>query len=102
MKEPLKGFTVTANNGLDFSKATLLYSYFNDDSTLKRTDTLLTFDKQPNGNDYKLTVTKSANAAKKTGYFLVSNIQDTTFIHNECSSKLVHLKSCLLLFILIN
>jgi hypothetical protein len=77
MKEPLKGFTVTANNGLDFSKATLLYSYFNDDSTLKRTDTLLTFDKQPNGNDYKLTVTKTANAAKKTGYFLVSNIQDT-------------------------
>ena len=77
MKEPLKGFTVTANNGLDFSKATLLYSYFNDDSTLKRTDTLLTFDKQPNGNDYKLTITKSANAAKKTGYFLVSNILDT-------------------------
>jgi hypothetical protein len=77
MKEPLKGFTVTANNGLDFSKATLLYSYFADDSTLKRTDTLLTFDKQPNGNDYKLTVTKNANSAKKTGYFLVSNIQDT-------------------------
>ena len=53
IKDALKGFTFSANNGLDFTKSTLNYIYFKDDSTLKRTDTLLTFDKQPNGNDYK-------------------------------------------------
>jgi hypothetical protein len=77
IKEPLKGFTFSANNGLDFSKSTLNYTYFKDDSTLKRTDTALTFDKQPNGNDYKLTITKLANAAKKIGYFTVGNMADT-------------------------
>ena len=73
----MKGFTFSANNGLDFSKSTLNYTYFKDDSTLKRTDTALTFDKQPNGNDYKLTITKLANAAKKIGYFTVGNMADT-------------------------
>lgn len=77
IKEPLKGFTFSANNGLDFSKSTLNYTYFKDDSTLKRTDTTLTFDKQPNGNDYKLTITKLANAAKKIGYFTIANMADT-------------------------
>jgi hypothetical protein len=37
----------------------------------------LTFDKQPNGNDYKLTITKTANVAKKVGYFTFANITDT-------------------------
>ncbi len=77
IKEPLKGFTFSANNGLDFSKSTLNYTYFKDDSTLKRTDTVLSFDKQPNGNDYKLTITKLANAGKKIGYFTVGNMADT-------------------------
>jgi hypothetical protein len=77
VKEPLKGFTFSANNGLDFTKSTLNYIYFKDDSTLKKTDTLLTFDKQPNGNDYKLTITKTANTAKKIGYFTFANITDT-------------------------
>jgi len=77
IKDALKGFTFSANNGLDFTKSTLNYIYFKDDSTLKRTDTLLTFDKQPNGNDYKLTITKTANVAKKVGYFTFANITDT-------------------------
>ena len=77
IKEPLKGFVLKANNSIDFSKSTLTYSYFKDDSTLKRTDTLLTFDKQPNGNDFKLTITKTANTGKKIGYYNVANILDT-------------------------
>ena len=77
IKDALKGFTFSANNGLDFTKSTLNYIYFKDDSTLKKTDTLLTFDKQPNGNDYKLTITKTANVAKKVGYFTFANITDT-------------------------
>ena len=77
IKDALKGFTFSANNGLDFTKSTLKYIYFKDDSTLKKTDTLLTFDKQPNGNDYKLTITKTANVAKKVGYFTFANITDT-------------------------
>jgi hypothetical protein len=77
VKEPLKGFVVSANNNIDFSKSTLTYSYFKDDSTLKRTDTLLTFDKQPNGNEYKLSITKIVNTAKKIGYYNLSNVVDT-------------------------
>lgn len=77
IKDPLKGFVLSANNGLDMSKSTITYSFFKDDSTLKKTDTLVTFDKQPNGNDVKLTITKSVNAGKKIGYFNVANITDT-------------------------
>ena len=76
IKEPLKGFVLNANNALDFSKATMTYSYFKDDSSLKRVDTLLTFDKQPNGNDVKLTITKQVNTAKKMGYYNIANITD--------------------------
>ncbi|MFM1756774.1 MAG: hypothetical protein RL621_1747 [Bacteroidota bacterium] len=76
IKDPLKGFVLVSNNILDFSKATLSYSFFKDDSTLKRTDTLLTFDKQPNGNDVKLTITKQVNASKKLGFYNLSNIVD--------------------------
>jgi len=77
IKEPLKGLVLNANNTLDFSKATMTYSYFKDDSSLKRVDTLLTFDKQPNGNDVKITITKQVNATKKMGYYNIANIIDS-------------------------
>ena len=76
IKEPLKGLVLSSNNALDFSKASMTYSFFKDDSSLKRTDTLLTFDKQPNGNDVKLTITKQVNSAKKIGYYNIANILD--------------------------
>jgi hypothetical protein len=75
--DPLKGFILRANNNLDFSKAAITYSFFKDDSSLKRIDTLLTFDKQPNGNDVKLTITKLVNGTKKSGFYNVSNLMDS-------------------------
>jgi hypothetical protein len=49
MIDPLKGFILKANNEVNFSNAILNYTYFKDDSTLKKTDTILKYDVQPNG-----------------------------------------------------
>ena len=72
--EPLKGFVLKSNNNIDYSKAVLNYSYFKDDSSLKKIDTILSYDIQPNGLDTKITITKSANPSKKIGYYNLNKI----------------------------
>lgn len=77
VKESFKSFKLLSNNKLDFNNLKLGYSYFKDDSTLKRTDTTLTFSIQAvNDLSNKIVVTKSANTAKKTGYYNLSGIVD--------------------------
>jgi len=67
--EPLKGFILKSNNAIDYSKSVLKYSYFKDDSSLKKIDTILTYEIQPNGVEAKFSITKSVNAQKKSGYY---------------------------------
>jgi len=69
IQEPLKGFIVKSNSNVDYTKSVLNYTYFKDDSTLKKTDTTLTFDIQPNGTETKFTITKLVNSSKKIGYY---------------------------------
>ena len=77
VKESFKSFKLLSNNKLDFNNLTLGYSYFKDDSTLKRTDTTLTFSIQAiNDLSNKITITKTANTAKKIGYYNFSGIVD--------------------------
>jgi hypothetical protein len=76
IKEPLKGLVLKSNTTLNYSKAKFGYTYFKDDSSLKKVDTTLTFDVQPNGNSTKLTITKNVNAAKKIGYYNIGDIID--------------------------
>ena len=77
VKESFKSFKLLSNNKLDFNSLKLGYSFFKDDSTLKRTDTTLTFSIQAvNDLSNKLTITKTANTAKKTGYYNLSGILD--------------------------
>jgi len=77
VKESYKSFKLLSNNKLDFNKLTLGYSYFKDDSTLKRTDTTLTFSIQAvNDLSNKITITKATNAPKKTGYYNLAGIVD--------------------------
>ena len=77
VKESFKSFKLLSNNKLDFNSLKLAYSFFNDDSTLKRTDTALTFSIQAvNELSNKITITKTANAAKKIGYYNMSGILD--------------------------
>jgi len=77
VKESFKSFKLIANNKVDFNNLKLGYSYFKDDSTLKRTDTTLTFSIQAvNDLSNKITITKTANVAKKTGYYNLSGIVD--------------------------
>ena len=77
VKESFKSFKLLSNNKLDFNNLRLGYSFFKDDSTLKRTDTTLTFSIQAvNDLSNKITITKTANAAKKTGYYNLSGIVD--------------------------
>jgi len=74
--EPLKGFILKSNNTADYSKSILNYSYFRDDSSLKKIDTILTYDIQPNGLETKFNITKSVNTQKKSGYYTLSKISN--------------------------
>ncbi len=76
IKDPLKGVVLNSNATLNFTKAKFSYTYFKDDSSLKKVDTTLTYDVQPNGNTIKLTITKNVNAAKKIGYYNIGDIID--------------------------
>ena len=75
-KDPLKGFILMANNGIDYSKATLKFSYFKDDSSTKKMDTILKYDIQPNGLEAKFTITSNIIGAKGNGLYSLSNILD--------------------------
>ena len=76
IKDPLKGVVLNSNATLNFTKAKFSYTYFKDDSSLKKVDTTVTYDVQPNGNSIKLTITKNVNAAKKIGYYNIGDIID--------------------------
>ena len=69
---PLKGFILKSNSKVDYSKSILNYTYFKDDSSLKKVDTLLTFDLQPNDIETKFSITKSVNDTKKIGFYNLS------------------------------
>ena len=76
IKDPLKGVVLNSNSSLNFTKAKFSYTYFKDDSSLKKVDTTVTYDVQPNGNTIKLTITKNVNAAKTIGYYNIGDIID--------------------------
>ena len=76
IKDPLKGVILKSNATLNYTKAIFGYTYFKDDSSLKKVDTTVTYDVQPNGNSTKLTITKNVNAAKKIGYYNIGDIID--------------------------
>jgi hypothetical protein len=77
VKESFKSFKLLSNSKLDFNNLKLGYSFFKDDSTLKRTDTTLTVSVQAvNDLSNKITITKTANGAKKIGYYNLSGIVD--------------------------
>ena len=76
IKDPLKGVVLKSNATLNYTKAKFGYTYFKDDSSLKKVDTTVTYDVQPNGNTTKLTITKNVNPAKKIGYYNIEDIID--------------------------
>ena len=76
IKDPLKGVVLKSNATLNYTKAKFSYTYFKDDSSLKKVDTTVTYDVQPNGNTTKLTITKNVNPAKKIGYYNIEDIID--------------------------
>ena len=77
IKDPLKGVVLKSNATLNYTKAKVSYTYFKDDSSLKKVDTTVTYDLQPNGNIAKLTITKNVNPFKKIGYYNIADIIDT-------------------------
>jgi hypothetical protein len=74
--DPLKGFNLKTNNGVNFSNAILYYTYFNDDSSIKKTDTILKYDVQPNGLEYKFTITSILSNTQKNGFYNLTRITD--------------------------
>jgi len=77
IKESLKSLKLLSNNKLDINNLVLGYSFFKDDSSMKKTDTTLTYSLQAiNDLSNKVTITKQANTAKKIGYYNLSGILD--------------------------
>jgi hypothetical protein len=74
--EPLKGLTLLSNNDFNLTKSILGFTYFVGDSTLKKTDTTLTYTVQANGKSSKLMITKIINTNKKPGYYSLTGIVD--------------------------
>lgn len=77
IKAPLKGFFLTSNKSLNYSKSSILYSFFKDDSSLKKIDTIISFDLTPNGNKTKLTFTKIVNPTNKIGFYNIKEMVNT-------------------------
>jgi hypothetical protein len=78
IQDPLKGFILKSNTSIDFSKSVLNYTYFNDDTSLKKVDTVLTYNIQPNGLETNFTISRLVNASKKNGYYNLSKIINNT------------------------
>ena len=76
ISEPLKGFILKANNAVDYTKGILNFTYFKDDSSLKKADTILKYDVQPNGLDSKFIITSNILAAKKNSFYSLTKITD--------------------------
>lgn len=74
--ESLKGLIFQSNKELDFSKSNLMFTYFLDDSSLKKKDTLVIYDQKPNGDENQVTFSKRLSPNNKLGYLTVSNIKD--------------------------
>ena len=76
IKEPWKGFILKSNSEVDFSKAVLKYSFFKDDSSFKKSDTVLKYDIQPNGLETKFTITSNLVGLIKAGFYTLSKLMD--------------------------
>jgi len=82
IKTQLKSIVLEANKKANYSNAKIIYSFFKSDSSLKITDTILTFNPQDiSGNVTKLDITKTISVPKqRIGYY---NIKDITGGNNE-------------------
>ena len=82
IKSQLKSIVLESNKKANFSNAKLIYSYFKSDSSIKVTDTTLTFNSQDiSGNSTKLDITKTISVPKqRIGYY---NIKGITGGNNE-------------------
>ena len=75
IKDQLKSIILIANKKLNYSKATINYSYFKKDSTMDRVDTLLTFNPQEvNATTSKLDITKTVASQRRIGYYTIKGI----------------------------
>ena len=75
IKDQLKSIILIANKKLNYSKATINYSYFKKDSTMERVDTLLTFNPQDvNATTSKLDITKTVASQRRIGYYTIKGI----------------------------
>ncbi len=77
LKENLKSIKLLSNNKLDINNLVFGYSFFKDDSGMKKTDTTLTYSIQAiNDLSNKISITKQTNPLKKIGYYHLSGLLD--------------------------
>lgn len=71
---PLKGFTLLANNYIDYSKSKLIHTYFKDDSSLIQIDSNLSFNIETDNLKTKFLISNITNTNNNLGYYTLSNI----------------------------
>ena len=75
IRDQLKSVILVSNKKVNYSKATINYSYFKKDSTMERIDTLLTFSPQDiNATTSKLDITKTVASQRRIGYYTIKGI----------------------------
>jgi hypothetical protein len=75
IRDQLKSILLVSNKKVNYSKATINYSYFKKDSTMERVDTLLTFSPQDvNATTSKLDITKTVASQRRIGYYTIKGI----------------------------
>ncbi len=75
IRDQLKSVILVSNKKVNYSKATINYSYFKKDSTMERIDTLLTFSPQEmNATTSKLNITKTVPSQRRIGYYTIKGL----------------------------
>jgi len=75
IRDQLKSVILVSNKKVNYSKATINYSYFKKDSTMEMVDTLLTFSPQDiDATTSKLDITKTVASQRRIGYYTIKGI----------------------------
>lgn len=70
----VNGLILKSNNPVQFTNSILRHTYYKDDSSLLKIDTVLKFTVEQVDIDYKLVVSNNNSDLKKPGYYVISNI----------------------------
>lgn len=73
--KPFNGFIFNANKKIDLSNSILKYTFFLNDSSIDKKDTIIKFDVESNNLEYKINI-KTILQKNNVGFYILSNIKN--------------------------